>query len=90
MRSIIRSNHITTHPLISLSLSLDLSLSLSPSLRYLDRERTAAGESYLVRYSWGPRAQVELDKREVLAIVSEIYEGDLSQWERQFSDILDS
>jgi hypothetical protein len=24
----------------------------------------------------------------VLAIVSEIYEGDLSQWERQFSDIL--
>ena len=88
MRSIIRSNHITTHPLISSPLSL--SLSLSPSLRYLDRERTAAGESYLVRYSWGPRAQVELDKREVLAIVSEIYEGDLSQWERQFSDILDN
>ena len=43
-----------------------------------------------MRYSWGPRAQVELDKREVLAIVAEIYEGDLSQWERQFSDILDS
>ena len=70
----------------------NLSLSLSPSffLRYLDRDRIPAGENYIVRYRWGPRAQVELDKREVLAIVAEIYEGDLSQWERQFSDILDN
>ena len=84
--------HIPPPSALSLSLSLShLSLLPSPSfLRYLDRERTAAGESYLVRYSWGPRAQVELDKREVLAIVAEIYEGDLSQWERQFSDILDN
>ena len=94
-----RGNVLTLTCPFSLSLSLSLTLLFSslfphslllslPTTRYLDRERTTAGENYLVKYSWGPRAQVEVDKKQLLTFVAEIYGGDFSQWERQFSDII--
>lgn len=40
--------------------------------RYLDKEKEQAGDSYIFRYSWGPRAKQEIDKRELLAMVAEV------------------
>ena len=40
--------------------------------RYLNREKVMAGESYIFWYSWGPRAEQEVGKRELLALVAEV------------------
>ena len=40
--------------------------------RYLDKEREQAGDTYIFRYNWGPRAKQEIDKKELLAMVAEV------------------
>lgn len=52
--------------------SCALALPPSLSLRYLNREKVTAGDSYIFWYSWGPRAEQEVDKRELLALVAEV------------------
>ena len=59
-------------PSFPLSLPLSLPPSLPLSLRYLNREKVTAGDSYIFWYSWGPRAEQEVDKRELLALVAEV------------------
>jgi len=56
--------------------------------RYLDKEKVAAGEKHSISYGWGPRAKVEIDKEQLLAFIAEIYDGNLEQWKKQFSDLI--
>lgn len=55
---------------------------------YLEREKKVVGEATVFEYRWGSRAKVEVDKRELLTIMSEIHEDDFAIWERQFGDLL--
>ena len=40
--------------------------------RYLDREKTTAGDSTVYKYHWGARAEEEVDKRELLRFTAEV------------------
>lgn len=47
---------------------------------YLERVKRPAGDSHDFLYKWGPRAEAEVDKEELLSLVSEIYGTDFSHW----------
>ena len=48
----------------------------------------AAGDKHSITFRWGPRAEREVNKEEMLAYVAEIYGGDMRQWKQQFGDLL--
>ena len=41
-------------------------------ISYLEREKKIVGEATVFEYRWGSRAKVEVDKRELLTIMSEV------------------
>jgi hypothetical protein len=53
---------------------------------YIDREKKLVAETNTWEYRWGPRANLEIDKYEMIKIMAEIHGEDFNLWERQFKD----
>lgn len=47
---------------------------------YLDRKKVIGGDEAAYEYRWGPRAEKELTKRQVLQFVSEVCEKGTVSW----------
>lgn len=55
---------------------------------YLDRKKVIGGDEAAYEYRWGPRAEKELTKRQVLQFVSELYDTEMESWTSQMREIL--
>lgn len=42
------------------------------STSYLEHEKKVVGDQAVIEYRWGPRAHVEIDKREMLIVLAEV------------------
>ncbi len=51
---------------------------------YLDREKQVVGDGHAFSYRWGPRANEEVDRVNLLQFVAETYGADVATWQRHF------
>ena len=42
------------------------------STSYLEHEKKVVGDQAVIEYRWGPRAHVEIDKKEMLIVLAEV------------------
>ncbi|XP_019864484.1 PREDICTED: non-structural maintenance of chromosomes element 3 homolog [Amphimedon queenslandica] len=63
---------------------------LSPFVEqgYLEQKKRVIGEASVFEYQWGPRAKLEVDKRQLLMTMAEVHGDEFDIWEKQFQDLI--